>query len=489
LNPDMQINTWKYLFGAGILGLIVSSILIMIILYFVSSKLKQQKISLRSQHIKQVPRFGGIGLFWGFLGTLMVLFWIPVEKPLIGLELLPQNRLVGICIGGLLAWGIGFIDDLIDLRTRWKLTGQILLSVLAIGLGFEINSIQVPIFQIIDLGPWSWVITILWIVGVINSINLIDGLDGLAGGSAIIALVCFGILCWWQSQFSLILLIFVLIGVTLGFLAFNRPRASVFMGDSGSMFLGYILAIISIWVTDIPGRGSSAIPLLILAVPILDTGFAFFRRFFKGIPFYSADYDHLHHRLIARGFSSTKAMLVLIGFSCLFGILALMAYRITDFLGFSFLLGITLAYLLLFWLGYEVVRKPFSTIKEQTDNRKRRNLMLSLSEQIEEFFAKDPDSESLFRSFLFWTKLAGVTRFEARLDNEIISQSGIEDSSHRTLSFKQGKYEMLLALHESSWTIDSDFKGDLLESVSRALIKRHEKLEDDPLSTKSRTNK
>ena len=79
MSPQMQINTWKYLFGGGILGLILSSILIMIILYFVSSKLNQQKLSLRSQHIVQIPRFGGIGLFWGFLGTLMLLWWIPVE--------------------------------------------------------------------------------------------------------------------------------------------------------------------------------------------------------------------------------------------------------------------------------------------------------------------------------------------------------------------------------------------------------------------------
>jgi len=488
MNQQMQVITWKYLFGAGIMGLIFSSILIMIVLYFLSSKIKQQKFSLRSQHIVQVPRFGGIGLFWGFSATLIMLWWIPVEKPLIGLEFLPQNRLAGFCIGGLLAWGIGFVDDVIDLRARWKLVGQIILSIIAIGLGFEINTIQVPIFQIIDLGPWSGPITVIWIVGVINSINLIDGLDGLAGCSAVVALVCFGILCIWQVQYSLLILIFVLIGVTLGFLAFNRPQASVFMGDSGSMFLGYVLALISIWVTDIPGRGSSVIPLLILAVPILDTGFALFRRFFKGIPFYSADYDHLHHRLIARGFSSTQAMTVLIGFSSLFGILALMAHRITDFLGFSFLLGISLAYLLLFWLGYEEVRKPFRTIKEQTDYRKRRNLMLSLSEQIEEFFAKDPDPESVFRSFQFWTKLAGVTSFEVRINKEIISQSGIEDSSHRTLTFKQGPYEVLLALHESSWTIDSDFKEDLLESVSKALTSRLEKLEHDSMNTINRTN-
>ena len=124
MNLQMQIITWKYLFGAGILGLIISSILIMIILYFLSSKLKQQKFSLRSQHILQVPRFGGIGLFWGFLGTLILLWWIPVEKPLIGLEFLSQNRLAGFCIGGLMAWALGFVDDVIDLRVRWKLAGR-----------------------------------------------------------------------------------------------------------------------------------------------------------------------------------------------------------------------------------------------------------------------------------------------------------------------------------------------------------------------------
>ena len=475
MTPQMQINFWKYLFGAGVFGLILCSILIMITLYLVNSKLQQQrKLSLRDQNIEPVSRFGGIGLFWGFLGVL--LWWIPVEKQLIGLEYLPQNRLAGMCIGGLLAWGLGFVDDVIDLRARWKLTGQIILSVLAIGLGFEINTIQVPVLQIINLGPWSWPITILWIVGMINAINLIDGLDGLASGLVIIALACFGILCLWQGQYSLLILIFVLVGATLGFWLFNRPQASIFMGDSGSMFLGYVMALLSIWVTDLPGRGPSALPLLILAVPILDTGFALFRRFFKGIPFYSADKDHLHHRLIARGFSATQAMLALVGFSTLFGVIALMAYRITNFLGFSFLLGLSLAYILLYWLGYEVIRSPLSSIKEQTDHRKRRNLLLSLSEQIEEFFAKDPDSESVFRSFSFWAKLAGVSRFEVRINNKIVSQSGAEDPIHRILSFHQGSCAVLLALDESSLTIDSDFKGNLLESVSMALMRRLEQL-------------
>ena len=154
-----------------------------------------------------------------------------------------------------------------------------------------------------------------------------------------------------------------------------------------------------------------------------------------------------------------------------------MAYRITNFLGFSFLLGLSLAYILLYWLGYEVIRSPLSTIIEQTDHRKRRNLFLSLSEQIEEIFAKDPDSESVFRSFNFWTKLAGVSRLEVRINNKIVSQSGTEDPLHRILSFRQGSCAVLLALDESSLTLDSDLKGNLFESVSTALMRRLQQLQ------------
>ena len=103
--------------------------------------------------------------------------------------------------------------------------------------------------------------------------------------------------------------------------------------------------------------------------------------------------------------------------------------------------------------------------------------MLSLGEQIEYYFEKDPNSESVFRSFHFWTKMADVSRFEVRVNNEIVSQNGVEDSSHRILSFSQGSCEVLLALHESSWIIDSDFKGNLLESVSAALMRRLEQLQ------------
>lgn len=470
---DIQIITWKYFFGAGILGLFLSTVIIIIVLKLANSNfLKQRKLALRDQHLEPVSRFGGIGLFWGFLGVIFIFWILPINNNFIGLENLPQDRLAGLCIGALFAWLLGLSDDLFNLRVRWKLLGQILISILAIILGFEINRIQLPFLQNIQLGIWSWPITIIWIVGIINSINLIDGLDGLASGLTIVALIYFGAFCWWQEQFSLLLIIFILIGVTIGFLAFNKPQASIFMGDSGSMFLGYVMAVISIWTTDIPGRGPSVLPILILAVPIIDTGFALFRRFFKGIPFYSADKDHLHHRLIARGFSVTQAIMILIGFSALFGFIAIMAFKIINFLGFSILLSIFLTYILLYWLGYEEIRDPFGTIKHKYDHRKRRLLMLSLSEEIDDFFAKDPDLESVFRSFHYFTKLANVSSSELKINGETLKKSGELISSHKILSYKIESFEVILTLDESSSKINSDQKENLLEKGSIALIGR-----------------
>jgi UDP-GlcNAc:undecaprenyl-phosphate GlcNAc-1-phosphate transferase len=268
----------------------------------------------------------------------------------------------------------------------------------------------------------------------------------------------------------------VLLGTTLGFWAFNRPPASIFMGDSGSLFLGYALAVFSIWVTEMPGKVQTIIPLLILAIPILDTVFAFFRRILKGVPFHSADYDHLHHRLILKGFSGTQSMMILIGISSVFGVMALLTYLISDFFAYSFMLGGTLAYALLYWLGYDVIRSPYNSIKQHPEYRDNRNLMIALGKQVDEFFAKDPDYESVLRSFCFYIKLAGVSWFEVRIKNEIIFKNGFKEPSHRDLSFKQDNNEVRMKLPETIWVIDSDIKRDLIKDVSLSVMTRLEQL-------------
>ena len=471
------MNEWKLLISGGMIGLILSSVLMMIVLYRLSPLLQSRRErSLRDQHREPVPRLGGVALFWGFAGALLLVWQLPFEQRGLGFQLLSENRFAGLCLGGLLAWGIGFADDIFQLRARWKLAGQIGIALLAISFGFEIQNVQIPFLQTVNLGFWAWPLTVLWSVGIMNAFNLIDGLDGLASGLCIVVLTCLATICWWQGQLSLLLLIMILGGATLGFWSFNRPPASIFMGDSGSLFLGFTLAILSIWVGGTPA-GQSMVPLLIMAIPILDTTFSVFRRLLKGIPFYSADNDHLHHRLIGKGFSPTQAMVLLIVVSVLFGGLALMAYRLSHLQGFAFLGGIILAYLLLYWLEYDVIRKPFISFLGQGDRKKHRALMLALGDQIDVFFAKDPDRESIIRSFHFWTEMAGVSRIELRHKDSVVWQSGPENQLHRMLMFQQGAWEIRMALPESSWKIDSDIKGDLLERVSLAFLVRLEQLE------------
>ena len=150
---EIQTISWKYFIGAGILGLFLSTILIIIVLKLLNSNfLKQRKLALRDQHLEPVSRFGGIGLFWGFLGVIIIFWLLPINNNFISLENLSQNRLAGLCIGSLFAWLLGLSDDLFNLRVRWKLLGQILISILAIILGFEINRIQLPFLQNIQLG-------------------------------------------------------------------------------------------------------------------------------------------------------------------------------------------------------------------------------------------------------------------------------------------------------------------------------------------------
>ena len=474
----LQINAWKFLLSGGLLGLLLSSALLVIIIYKLSPMLQsRRKLSLRDQHINPVPRYGGIALFWGFIGALFLVWWLPFEQRGLGLQSLPDNRLAGLCICGLMAWALGFVDDIFLIRARWKLTGQIGIALLAIRFGFDIKSVLIPFFQTVDLGIWSWPLTVLWIVGVMNAVNLIDGLDGLASGITIVALVCLATICWWQGQISLLLLILILIGSTIGFWSFNRPPATVFMGDSGSLFLGFILAVLSIWVFEAPTGVLSMSPVLMMAIPLLDTAFAVFRRLLKGIPFYSADNDHLHHRLIGKGYSSPQAMIILILVSVLFSGLSLLAHQMSHLQGYTLLGGVFLAYLLLYWLEYDVIRKPLASILGQGEHKKHRILMLALAEQIDFFFSKDPDIESTKRSFLFWTELAGVNRIETSLNDSVFWQNGTEIQSHRMLLFQHRGWEVRVSLPDSSWKIDSDIKGKMLEKVCIAFLIRLEQLD------------
>jgi len=471
------MDYWKFLLSGGLASLLLGSILIMMVLHrFLPFLISRKKISLRDQHQEATPRFGGVAMSWSFWIVLMLFIWLPFEKRGIGIEALSLDRLIGLVIGSMLAWGLGLADDLWTIRARWKLLGQISLGVIAVYFGFTIESIEGPFFQKLDLEFWSIPLTILWIVGIINAINLIDGLDGLASGITLIILITLSWLAHEMGKIELMLLMVVLIGSVVSFISFNRPPASIFMGDSGSYFLGYIVAILSLWVCEKSTGTVSLFPLLILAVPIIDTTFSIFRRFLKGIPFYSADKDHLHHRLLAKGLTPAQAVLTLSGVSMIYGSLALSAHYFPGIQSYAFLSAIGLIWVLLYFLEYDVIRKPVSSIKGQSDLRQRRDLMIALAEQMDHFFSKDNDLSSTLNSFNYWCGLAGISQYQIIFQKKNYYNYGDVEDSLRIIIYKIEKWEIHLGLPRESWSIDSDIKGDLMEKVSYALVRKLEEL-------------
>ncbi|WP_010098561.1 MraY family glycosyltransferase [Ornithinibacillus scapharcae] len=288
----------------------------------------------RKVHKKPTPRLGGLAIF---LGTMLGLLYLwPVSY-----EYFPQ-----IIIGAFIIVATGMIDDKFAIRPLYKLVGQIIPAVILITSGLIIERITLPFFGIVELaGPFSVILTLLWIVGITNAINLIDGLDGLASGVSTIALISILIMAILGQEVLVVYLAIALIGSNLGFLFHNFHPAKIYMGDTGSLFLGYMISVISILglfknVTLL----SFIIPVIILAVPIFDTLFAMLRRFINGEKIMNPDKKHIHHQLLAAGFSHRTTVLIIYGFSAVFGVLAITFSNAS--LGISLLVAFVIWFLL-----------------------------------------------------------------------------------------------------------------------------------------------
>ncbi len=239
-------------------------------------------------------------------------------------------KLLGLVGGGLVIAAVGVVDDVRGLRARHKLVAQFLVAGIVYAVGFRIEQIANPFGDPLPLGVFSLPFTAFWIVGIINALNLIDGLDGLAGGVALIAVASIFGLSVIRGDGTLLLVTAMLGGAILGFLFYNFNPATIFMGDTGSMFLGFVLATTSI---EAGSKSSTTVALLVpmvaLALPIGDTLLAMGRRAARGVPMFLGDRGHIHHRLLDRGLSQRRAVLVLYGVSACLGALALVLYRAT----------------------------------------------------------------------------------------------------------------------------------------------------------------
>lgn len=267
----------------------------------------------RRMHNKPIPRLGGLAIYLAFITVSLVM----LEKDL---------QLITLLIGATLMAGMGVLDDTKPLPAKLKLAIQIIAALIVIAGGVRIEFVtnffsatRAPVY----LGMFSIPATVFWVVGITNTVNLIDGLDGLAAGVAGIASLSLAAVAFLHGQPEVAVLLAILAGSSVGFLPHNSHPATIFMGDTGSLLIGFVLAAVSIeGVIKSATTIAVAIPVLALGVPIFDTTFAILRRMVNKRPIMEADKGHLHHRLLDQGFSHRQTVWILYAFSFFLGVTA-----------------------------------------------------------------------------------------------------------------------------------------------------------------------
>ncbi len=281
----------------------------------------------RRAHRGRIPRLGGLAVLGaGLLGLLLPwLGGVPVFAALIA----RGWRLGWFLAGTLLITAVGVFDDCRE-ATPWpKLAFETLAAVVAVAGGFGFSAVSNPFTGgSIELGALGALLSVLWIVGITNAFNLIDGLDGLAAGVALIAAATIFVLAGVQARPDAAVLTAVLAGALLGFLRYNFHPASIFLGDSGSLLLGYVLSVLSIQGQQkVPTVVVLLVPILVLALPIVETVVTVVRRYGRegAAGLFHADREHIHHRLVMRGMAPRRAVLLLYGICSGLGLLAVLA--------------------------------------------------------------------------------------------------------------------------------------------------------------------
>jgi UDP-GlcNAc:undecaprenyl-phosphate GlcNAc-1-phosphate transferase len=310
--------------AAGLVALIISTAVTPLVI-MVSHRRQWFDIpDERKIHTNPVPRLGGIAIFSGLMISALA---VPLLLPVAFRASWPvvyTVRLVPVFGAFCLIHVMGLVDDFHNLHALLKFLLQFVAASLVTVGGFTISAVGIPGLHVYQLGVFAYPITVLWIVAISNAINLVDGVDGLAGGIAGWSALSLGVMCLLKGQAVPALFSFCLLGSVIGFLSFNFPPARIFMGDSGSLLLGFVLAVIPL--LGAPGATTIrdiAAPATVLLIPILDTVSAIVRRVREKRSIYSPDKEHIHHKLLAIGLKETPILLIVYGCCALFGIAAI----------------------------------------------------------------------------------------------------------------------------------------------------------------------
>ncbi|HUC92564.1 MAG TPA: MraY family glycosyltransferase [Paenibacillus sp.] len=314
------------------------------------------KPNARKVHSRIMPRLGGLAIYLAFVAAFLLLFpFLPDGL----LNRYDMNLIKGLLVGGTMIVLIGALDDRFELSAKVKLLGQIAAAaVVVFGFDVQINLLNIPFGESMQpVAEWlSIPLTIFWIVGCTNAINLIDGLDGLAAGVSGIAIGTILAMAGLMGSEPVILMSTLLLGGIIGFLVFNFHPAKIFMGDSGSLFLGFSLAVLSMFGFKQVAIVSFVTPLLIIGVPMADTFFAIVRRMVNRKPIFAPDKGHLHHCLRELGYSHRRTVLIIYGIAAFFGVSAIIQSTVIQSSAANWVTFVVIAVLVFFMqIGAELI--------------------------------------------------------------------------------------------------------------------------------------
>ena len=269
----------------------------------------------RKVHARIMPRLGGLAIYLAFMIGILLLKFVTNFQ---------SDYLYAILIAATIIVITGVIDDMRELSAKAKLVGQIAAACIVVFVGdIQIVNINLPFGGELDFGWLGIPLTIVWIVGITNAINLIDGLDGLAAGVSTIALMTLAVMAMIMGNGIVIAMAAILAAATIGFLFFNFHPAKIFMGDTGALFLGFMISVLALLGFKNVAVISFVIPVIMLGVPISDTFFAIVRRLRSGKKWSDPDKSHLHHRLLDLGFSHRQTVLIIYAMAAMFGVAAI----------------------------------------------------------------------------------------------------------------------------------------------------------------------
>lgn len=339
-------------------------------------------VGSRKVHGKPVPRVGGIAIILAAYAPLLALRFVQTGTS--DLFYSQKARAISLLVNGAIIGALGIYDDVKGANALKKFGVQIAVAVALYLSGYQITAVATPFGRPLDLGVLALPVTVIWIVGVINAMNLIDGLDGLAGGVAFFAVGTTFLLALTRGDPLLMLLMGCLGGALLGFLLYNFNPASIFMGDTGSMFLGMVLAAAAVQANQ---KSSTAVtilvPIVVLGLPIADTLLAMSRRAVRGRPIFSADREHIHHRLLALGLTHRGAVLTLYGCSIALSLVALLLARATSLQAFILLLFLTVTFVVAMrFLGFLRIGGMGEASRQRRRNRSLRTALRACAEQL-----------------------------------------------------------------------------------------------------------